>query len=41
MVDVSAVLDEDLTQDADLYARHFRDYAAYQRFEPLLSGEEL
>ncbi|MEF3113127.1 DUF4288 domain-containing protein [Streptomyces chrestomyceticus] len=41
VVDVSAALDEDLTQDADLYARHFRDYAAYERFEPLLSGEEL
>ncbi|WP_199810690.1 DUF4288 domain-containing protein [Streptomyces rimosus] len=41
VVDVCAVLDEDLTQDADLYARHFRDYAAYERFEPLLSGEEL
>ncbi|MEV5592599.1 DUF4288 domain-containing protein [Streptomyces sp. NPDC052496] len=41
VVDVSATLDEDLTQDADLYARHFRDYAAYERFEPLLSGEEL
>ncbi|MFH8405057.1 DUF4288 domain-containing protein [Streptomyces sp. NPDC018019] len=41
VVDVCAVLEEDLTQDADLYARHFRDYAAYERFEPLLSGEEL
>ncbi|MFH8347030.1 DUF4288 domain-containing protein [Streptomyces sp. NPDC018045] len=41
VVDASAALDEDLTQDADLYARHFRDYAAYERFEPLLSGEEL
>ncbi|MFD7667108.1 DUF4288 domain-containing protein [Streptomyces sp. NPDC059788] len=41
VVDVSAALDEDLTQDADLYARQFRDYAAYERFEPLLSGEEL
>ncbi|MGW7551286.1 DUF4288 domain-containing protein [Streptomyces rimosus] len=41
VVDVSAALDEDLTQDADLYARHFRDYGAYERFEPLLSGEEL
>ncbi|KOT92398.1 hypothetical protein ADK86_20735 [Streptomyces sp. NRRL F-5755] len=39
VVDVSAVLDEDLTQDADLYARHFRDYAAYERFEVRLSGE--
>lgn len=41
VVDVNPVLDADLSQDADLYSRHFRDYAAYQRFEPLLSGEQL
>ncbi|KOG86242.1 DUF4288 domain-containing protein [Streptomyces varsoviensis] len=41
VVDVAAVLDEDLSHDADLYARHFRDLDAYERFEPLLRGEEL
>jgi hypothetical protein len=41
VVDVNSVLDADLSQDADLYSRHFRDYDAYQRFEPLLSGEQL
>ncbi|HSA49661.1 MAG TPA: DUF4288 domain-containing protein [Yinghuangia sp.] len=41
VVDVAEVLDADLGDGADLYARHFRDYAAYRSFEPLLSGEEL
>lgn len=41
IVDVNEVLDEDLTQDADLYSRHFRNREAYEAFEPLLSGEEL
>ncbi|QRP44487.1 DUF4288 domain-containing protein [Amycolatopsis sp. FDAARGOS 1241] len=38
VVDVAQALDEDLARDADLYARHFRDYGSYRRFEPLLSG---
>ncbi|WP_033295264.1 DUF4288 domain-containing protein [Amycolatopsis jejuensis] len=37
IVDVARALDEDLTRDADLYARHFRNYDAYRRFEPLLA----
>ncbi|GHH40749.1 DUF4288 domain-containing protein [Streptomyces candidus] len=41
IVDVQEAQDTDLTQDADLYSRHFRDYVAYEKFEPLLSGEEL
>ncbi|MFJ4825653.1 DUF4288 domain-containing protein [Streptomyces bacillaris] len=41
IVDVQEVLDPDLMQDNDLYSRHFRDYASYEKFEPLLSGEEL
>lgn len=41
VVDVAAVLDDDLSGDADLYARHFRDVASYRRFEPLLDGEPL
>lgn len=42
VVDVNRVLDDNfVNENADLYARHFRNYDAYQRFEPLLSGEQL
>ena len=41
VVDVSPVLDVDLSGDADLYARFFRDHRAYRAFEPLLDGEPL
>ncbi|MEU5421330.1 DUF4288 domain-containing protein [Streptomyces sp. NPDC001407] len=41
VVDVSEVLDERLADGSELYARHFRNYAAYRSFEPLLSGERL
>jgi hypothetical protein len=41
VVDVAPVLDADLTGTADLYSRHFRDLAAYRRWEPLLDGESL
>ena len=41
VVDVARALADDLTGDADLYARHFRDFTAYQQFEPLLSGDAL
>lgn len=40
IVDVKEAEDTDLTQDADLYTRHFRDWAAYTRVEPLLDREE-
>ncbi|MFI6867059.1 DUF4288 domain-containing protein [Nocardia sp. NPDC050406] len=35
LVDCNRALEDDLGRDADLYARHFRDYDAYRRFEPL------
>lgn len=41
VVDVAPILDEDLTQDADLYARFFRNQRAYREFEPLLGGTPL
>ena len=41
IVDVSSVLSDELEDETDLYARHFRDWEAYLSFEPLLSGEEL
>ncbi|MBD2343969.1 DUF4288 domain-containing protein [Anabaena subtropica] len=44
VVDVNSVLydDFDSSEDSiDLYARHFRNYQAYQSFEPLLSNDEL
>ena len=40
IVDVSAIVD-DLDGEAEVYTRHFRDYSAYESFEPLLSGEPL
>ncbi|MEV0982243.1 DUF4288 domain-containing protein [Streptomyces sp. NPDC049915] len=40
IVDVKEAEDTDLGRDADLYTRHFRDWAAYERVEPLLSREE-
>ncbi|HEX2301386.1 MAG TPA: DUF4288 domain-containing protein [Pseudonocardiaceae bacterium] len=42
VVDVNRALDDDFAgATADLYSRHFRNYRAYQQFEPLLSGEQL
>lgn len=38
LVDVSPVLDEDLKDGAELYARHFKNYGAYHAFEPLMGG---
>ncbi|MEH2392062.1 MAG: hypothetical protein V7K21_10550 [Nostoc sp.] len=43
VVDVNSVLDDDFDSSediVDLYARHFRNYKAYQSFEPLLSKEQ-
>lgn len=39
VVDVRQAEDTDLAKDADLYTRHFRDWAAYERVEPLLSRD--
>ncbi|WP_427162472.1 DUF4288 domain-containing protein [Aliinostoc sp. HNIBRCY26] len=44
VIDVNSVLDDDFNASedgVDLYARHFRNYEAYQSFEPLLSNEPL
>ncbi len=35
IVDVSAVLDDTLSDYTDLYARHFRDFSGYKEFETL------
>lgn len=43
VVDVNSVLDDDFDSSediVDLSARHFRNYEAYQSFEPLLSQEQ-
>ncbi|MBE9107461.1 DUF4288 domain-containing protein [Nostoc cf. edaphicum LEGE 07299] len=43
LVDVNSVLYDDFDSSeniVDLYARHFRNYKAYQSFEPLLSKEQ-
>lgn len=39
VIDVNSVLDDELDDGSELYARHFRNYEAYCAFEPLLSGE--
>ncbi|MFC9892389.1 DUF4288 domain-containing protein [Nocardia sp. NPDC127579] len=41
VVDISPCLSADLSQTADLYSKHFRDYTSYARAEPLLDGEPL
>ncbi|GAB3682038.1 DUF4288 domain-containing protein [Saccharopolyspora tripterygii] len=41
VVDVAPALNDDLSTTNDLYSRHFRDIAAYRRFEPRLDGEPL
>jgi len=41
VIDVAEVLESDLSGDADLYCRHFRNIEAYRAFEPLISGETL
>src|SRR5262249_38587093 len=41
VIDVNPTLDDVFEDGSDLYARHFRNYAAYAQFEPLLSGEAL
>lgn len=38
VVDVSPVLEDELKDGSELYARHFKDYDAYHAFEPLLGG---
>ncbi|OSZ60311.1 hypothetical protein OQI_11505 [Streptomyces pharetrae CZA14] len=40
VVDVREAEDTDLTEDADLYTRRFRDWAAYERIGPLLSRDD-
>ncbi|MGK5692840.1 DUF4288 domain-containing protein [Streptomyces sp. URMC 128] len=39
IVDVKEAEDPDLGRDADLYTRHFRDWAAYERVESLLTRD--
>ncbi|WP_218023487.1 DUF4288 domain-containing protein [Nocardia altamirensis] len=41
IVDVNRSLTDDLSNGGDLYARHFRDYDAYRRMEPLLGDNPL
>ncbi|QBD83167.1 DUF4288 domain-containing protein [Ktedonosporobacter rubrisoli] len=38
IVDINKVLDDQLNGVSELYARHFRNYAAYRLFEPHLDG---
>lgn len=38
VIDVNRTLDDELKHGSELYARHFKDYNAYRRFEPFLEG---
>ena len=40
LVDVQEMIEEPCS-GATLYYRHFRDYSAYENFEPLLKGQKL
>ena len=40
LVDIQ-LMQPDLEHGSTLYARHFRDYSAYEAFEPLLAGKGL
>ncbi len=41
VVDVSPALYDEVADGVDFYSRHFRNYQAYEAFEPLLAGESL
>ena len=41
LIDVQEALDTEFKDGCLVYARHFRNYEAYESFEPLLKGEEL
>lgn len=42
VIDVQEPVDDvALSAEGTIYVRHFRDYSAYEAFEPLLSGKEL
>ena len=43
LLEVTEVIDElkDFDKGIEVYGRYFRDYAAYEAFEPLLKGQEL
>lgn len=38
IVDVNVMLVDGPADGAEIYARHFRDYDAYRKFEPMLDG---
>lgn len=38
VIDVSEMLVDGPVDGGEIYARHFRDYAAYRKFEPMLDG---
>ncbi|MGW0178226.1 DUF4288 domain-containing protein [Nocardia sp. NPDC003345] len=39
VIDVVAALIDDLSEGGDLYARHFRDFEAYSKWEPMLNDD--
>ncbi|MFR9752770.1 DUF4288 domain-containing protein [Nocardia sp. 004] len=38
VIDIVAALIDDLSEGGDLYSRHFRDFEAYSKWEPMLNG---
>ena len=41
LLEVQAIQDGWIKHGSTIYSRHFRDYAAYENFEPLLNGQSL
>ena len=41
IVDVALVVDESFDDGAEIYGRYFRDFDAYEKFEPRLKGKTL
>lgn len=41
LLEVQLVQDDQIKHGSTVYSRHFRDYAAYENFEPLLNGQSL
>lgn len=41
LLDIQLMQSDKLSHGTTLYTRHFRDYKAYEAFEPLLAGQPL
>lgn len=41
VIDVAPLVDNEFVDGAEIYGRYFRDFAAYEHFEPRLKGKPL